>query len=103
MAKLCSLQKQYLIDQKVKLMLEIEMEMGTEVEAVIQFDAGQFRRAVVVPAPRTQGEWMLELQKKDQGAVIISKQRGSLRRFKTIDAACRLAMKIGFRTITVSL
>jgi hypothetical protein len=82
------------MDQKVNMMLEKE--------AAIRFDSGQFKRAIVTPAPLVQGEWVLQLERKDKSTAVISRQRGGVRHFKTIDAAYRTAIKIGFRTISVS-
>lgn len=73
-----------------------------EKEAAIRFDSGQFKRATVTPAPMTQNEWILQLERKNKSTAVISRQRGGARHFKTIDAAYRVAVKIGFRTISVS-
>ena len=74
-----------------------------EKEAGIRFDAGEFSKALVVSAPLDEGLWLLQLNyKRGSRFVIIEKQRGGERLFKTIDAACNAARKIGFRSITVN-
>ena len=73
-----------------------------EKEAVIRFDSGQFKRAIVMPAPMVQNQWVLQLERKDKSTAVISLQRGGVRQFKTIDAAYRVALRIGFRSIAVS-
>ena len=73
-----------------------------EKEAAIRLDAGQFKQAVVTPAPMVSGQWVLQLERKDKSIAMVSRQRGGIRYFKTIDAAYRVALKIGFRAISVS-
>ena len=83
-------------------MISQKVNQMEEKEAAIRFDSGQFKRAIVTPAPMTQGEWILQLERKNKSTAIISRQRGGARHFKTIDASYRVALKIGFRTITVN-
>ena len=47
-----------------------------EKEAAIRFDSGQFKRAIVTPAPMVLNHWVLQLQRKDKSTAVIRLQRG---------------------------
>ena len=84
-------------------MINHMVNLMQEKEAEIRFDAGEFSKAQVVPAPFNDEDWMLQLDfKKGKGSVLIEKKRGGERLFKTIDAACNTAYKIGFRSMVVN-
>jgi hypothetical protein len=75
-----------------------------ELQAKWVFDQGGFSRAVVVPTPMGAG-YHLHLVKfgKQSETVVIERQRGGWRVFKTIDAAINTAGGIGFRRIEVDI
>lgn len=75
-----------------------------ELQAKWVFDQGGFSRAVVVPTPMGAG-YHLHLVKfwKQSETVVIERQRGGWRVFKTIDAAVNTAGGIGFRRIEVDI
>ncbi|WP_158162517.1 plasmid replication protein RepB [Grimontia hollisae] len=61
------------------------------------FNAGSLKKAQVTKAPLENG-FILIIDKH-----IMQAQRGGNRVFKTIDAACESASKVGFKTIEVTL
>ncbi len=63
----------------------------------ILFDAGSLKKAVVIHEPM-QGGYLLLLDKH-----VLYAQRGGTRIFKSIDAACETANRIGFKCIEVQL
>jgi hypothetical protein len=75
-----------------------------EQQAKWVFDQGGFSRAVVVPTPMGAG-YHLHLVKfgKQAETVVIERQRGGWRVFKSIDAAINTAVGIGFRRIEVDI
>ena len=66
-------------------------------DLIMLFDAGSVKKAKVVAAPLGTG-YNLLVDKH-----ILQAQRGGDRIFKTIDAACESASKIGFKNIEVCL
>ncbi|PSU80698.1 plasmid replication protein RepB [Photobacterium phosphoreum] len=73
-------------------------------EAKLHFDAGQLREAKVINAAMEQGYNLYLIGKRVSDNVFVTAQRSgdNPRVFKTIDAACRNAKEIGFRTIEVT-
>lgn len=61
------------------------------------FDAGALKKAFVFHEPM-QGGYVLMLDKH-----VLNAQRGGTRIFKSIDAACETANRIGFKNIEVQL
>ena len=75
-----------------------------ELQAKWIFDQGGFSRAVVVPTPMGAGYHLhLVTFGKQAETVVIERQRGGWRVFKTIDAAINTAGGIGFRRIEVDI
>lgn len=66
-------------------------------DLILLFGAGSVKKAKVVVAPMGNG-YNLLVDKH-----VLQAQRGGDRLFKTIDAACESASKIGFRRIEVNL
>lgn len=66
-------------------------------DLILLFDAGSVKKARVVAAPLGDG-YNLLIDKH-----VLQAQRGGDRLFKTIDAACESASKIGFKRIEVCL
>jgi hypothetical protein len=78
-----------------------EME---ELQAKWTFDQGGFAKAMIVPTPMGAG-YHLHLVKfgRLNETLVLERQRGGWRVFKTIDAAANTANNIGFRRIEVDL
>ena len=75
-----------------------------ELQAKWVFDQGGFSRAVVVPTPMGAGYHLHLVKFGKQGeTVVIERQRGGWRVFKSIDAAINTAGGIGFRRIEVDI
>lgn len=66
-------------------------------DLILLFDAGSVKKAKVVIAPLG-GGYNLLIDKH-----VLQAQRGGDRVFKTIDAACESASRIGFKRIEVCL
>ena len=66
-------------------------------DLIMLFDAGSLKKAKVVIAPLGVGYNLLADKH------ILQAQRGGDRVFKTIDAACESALKIGFKRVEVFL
>ena len=66
-------------------------------DLILLFDGGSLKKANVIKAPMGTG-YLLMIDKH-----ILHTQRTGERVFKTIDAACESASKIGFKTVTVAL
>lgn len=84
-----------------KSKLDSDME---ELQAKWTFDQGGFAKAVVAPTPMGQG-YHLHLVKfgKQNESIVLERQRGGWRVFKSIDAAANTANGIGFRRIEIDL
>ena len=66
-------------------------------DLILLFDAGSLKKARVVSLPMGDG-YLLMLDKH-----VLQAQRGGDRVFKTIDAACESASRVGFRNVQVCL
>ena len=66
-------------------------------DLILLFDAGSLKKAKVVKAPLDKGYHLL-VDKH-----VLQAQRGGDRVFKTIDAACESASKVGFKKVEVCL
>ena len=75
-----------------------------ELKAKWTFDQGGFAKAMIVPTPMGAG-YHLHLVKigRLNETLVLERQRGGWRVFKTIDAAANTAKNIGFRRIEVDL
>lgn len=75
-----------------------------ELQAKTVFDMGGFARALIAPTPMGAG-YHLHLIRfgKSSESVVLERQRGGWRVFKTIDAAANTAHGIGFRRIEIDL
>ena len=75
-----------------------------ELKAKWTFDQGGFAKAMIVPTPMGAG-YHLHLVKFGRltETLVLERQRGGWRVFKTIDAAANTAKNIGFRRIEVDL
>jgi hypothetical protein len=75
-----------------------------ELQAKWTFDQGGFAKALIAPTPMGQG-YHLHLVKfgKQSETVVLERQRGGWRVFKSIDAAANTANGIGFRRIEIDL
>lgn len=73
-----------------------------ESEVKLLFAAGNFKAVTVVNAPMQSG-YHLQFTGKSGELILIEKQRGDLRVFKTIQGAISTAYDIGFRDIRVIL
>ena len=75
-----------------------------EQQAKWLFDQGGFSKALVVPTPMGAG-YHLHLVKfsSQRDIVVLERQRGGWRVFKSIDAAANTAHGIGFRRIEIDL
>ncbi|ELA9813854.1 hypothetical protein QRL17_003477 [Vibrio parahaemolyticus] len=73
-----------------------------QAELEIRFQAGELTKAIVVPEAFGT-DWNLMLQGKNKSTqYIVTPQRGDdARKFKTIDAAAKVARKIGFIEVSV--
>lgn len=78
--------------------------MMEELKAKWVFDQGGFSKATVVPTPMGAG-YHLHLVKfgRQSETVVLERQRGGWRVFKSIDAAANTAHGIGFRRIEIDL
>lgn len=76
--------------QKGDLIMQIK-------DLILLFDAGSLKKAKVIQETMTSG-YLLMLDKH-----VLQAQRGGNRVFKTIDAACESASKIGFKRVEVCL
>lgn len=79
-------------------------EMMEELQAKWVFDQGGFSKVLVVPTPMGAG-YHLHLVKfsSQRDIVVLERQRGGWRVFKSIDAAVNTAHGIGFRRIEIDL
>jgi len=79
-------------------------EMMEELQAKWVFDQGGFSKVLVVPTPMGAG-YHLHLVKfsSQRDIVVLERQRGGWRVFKSIDAAANTAHGIGFRRIEIDL
>ncbi len=66
-----------------------------ELQAKWTFDQGGFAKALIVPTPVKFG--------KQSETIVLERQRGGWRVFKSIDAAANTANGIGFRRIEIDL
>ncbi|MFS1506247.1 hypothetical protein BCU13_023230 [Vibrio lentus] len=66
-------------------------------DLILLFEAGSLRKAKVIQEPMGKG-YLLMLDK-----YVLQTQRGGERVFKTIDAACESASKVGFKSVVVCL
>lgn len=66
-------------------------------DLILLFDAGSLKKAKVTLSPLSNG-YLLMLDKH-----VLQTQRGGDRVFKSIDAACESASKIGFKRVEVCL
>ena len=66
-------------------------------DLILLFDAGSLKKAKVIQEPMGNG-YLLMLDKH-----VLQAQRGGNRVFKTIDAACESASKVGFKSVEVCL
>ena len=73
-----------------------------ESETKLLFDAGNLKSVTVVNAPMSKG-YYLQFAAKNGSTIMIEKQRGDLRAFKTLQGAISTAYEIGFRDIRVTL
>jgi len=73
-----------------------------ESEIRMLFDAGNLKSVTVVNAPMAKG-YLLQFAAKSGEQILIEKQRGDLRTFKTLQGAISTAYEIGFRDIKVTL
>ncbi|ELA9389652.1 hypothetical protein QTV37_002115 [Vibrio parahaemolyticus] len=73
-----------------------------QAELEIRFEAGELTKAIVVPEAFGT-DWNLMLQGKNKSTqYIVTPQRGDEpRRFKIIDAAAKVARKIGFIEVSI--
>ena len=78
--------------------------MMEELQAKWVFDRGGFPKVLVVPTPMGAG-YHLHLVKfsSQRDIVVLERQRGGWRVFKSIDAAVNTAHGIGFRRIEIDL
>ena len=78
--------------------------MMEELQAKWVFDQGGFSKVLVVPTPMGAG-YHLHLVKfgRQSETVVLERQRGGWRVFKSIDAAVNTAHGIGFRRIEIDL
>ena len=75
-----------------------------ELKAKWIFEQGGFSKAMIVPTPMGQGYHLHLVQfGKQSETVVLERQRGGWRVFKSIDAAANSANNIGFRRIEVDL
>ena len=76
-----------------------------ELEARWLFDNGALSQAIVARIPMGGEQWHLHLIRfgKSSESVVLERQRGGWRVFKTIDAAANTAHGIGFRRIEIDL
>ena len=75
-----------------------------ELKAKWIFEQGGFSKAMIVPTPMGQGSHLPLVQfGKQSETVVLERQRGGWRVFKSIDAAANTANNIGFRRIEVDL
>jgi len=75
-----------------------------ELQAKWTFDQGGFAKALIAPTPMGAG-YHLHLVKfgKQSETIVLERQRGGWRVFKSIDAAANTANGIGFRRIEIDL
>ena len=75
-----------------------------ELKAKWTFEQGGFAKAMIAPTPMGAG-YHLHLVKfgRLNETLVLERQRGGWRVFKTIDAAANTAKNIGFRRIEVDL
>ena len=75
-----------------------------ELQAKWVFDQGGFSKVLVVPTPMGAG-YHLHLVKfsSQRDIVVLERQRGGWRVFKSIDAAANTAHGIGFRRLEIDL
>ena len=75
-----------------------------ELKAKWIFEQGGFSKAMIVTTPMGQGYHLHLVQfGKQSETVVLERQRGGWRVFKSIDAAANTANNIGFRRIEVDL
>ncbi|KHT63848.1 hypothetical protein RJ45_09590 [Photobacterium gaetbulicola] len=67
-----------------------------EKDIKLLFDAGDLTRADIVPLPMEAG-WGLQFNRRKGHPVMMDAQRVQPRRFKTLDAAYKTLIHIGFR------
>lgn len=75
-----------------------------ELQAKWVFDQGGFSKVMIVPAPMGDS-YMLHLVKfgRQSETVVLERQRGGWRLFKSIDTAAKTAYAIGFKRIEIDL
>lgn len=66
-------------------------------DLIVLFDGGALKKAKVIQSPMRDG-YLLMVDKH-----VLQAQRGGDRLFKSIDAACESALKIGFKRVEVCL
>jgi hypothetical protein len=69
-------------------------------ELKILFHAGNLTGVNIIKYPMSV-EWALEFTRKSFSPALLSSQRSEVRLFKTLDAAFRVAHKLGFIKVTV--
>jgi hypothetical protein len=91
-------------DNQIPITMHQRAILMEELQAKWIFDQGGFAKAVIAPTPMGQG-YHLHLVKfgRQHESVVLERQRGGWRVFKTIDAAANTANSIGFKRIEVDL
>lgn len=74
-----------------------------ELQAKWTFDQGGFSKAIIVPTVMGVGYNLHLVKFGKSGTVLLEKQRGGFRIFKSLDAAANTAHDIGFKRIEIDL